>query len=419
MLHLVRPMTGRLPLSAVAPMLAILYALNFANLFLRSTLGVLAPELSREMALSPAMLSVVASSFFFAYAAMQVPAGMLLDRFGARRTMATMLLFATAGAATFALADSPAALIAGRVLMGIGCAGLFTGAFFAMTLWFLPDRVVTHAGIMNSVAGLGTLCATAPLAALVLWIGWRPSFWIFTAGVGVLLLAVALFLRDAPPGGSPPASRGESLGQTLTGVRAALRQPGIWRLLFIGLPLAGSATLSGAWAAPYLRDVHGLGDLERGNVLLAMACCAVAGHVVYGQIARRLNTLKGVIVAGGVAVFAVASVLALLPHPPLALVVALFCTLVIVATYPSMALAHARGLASATVAGRTVAVVNMGVMAAIALMQFAFGMVVGAFPAAAGVPPEHAYRAAFAVLAAASALALLIYLPVRDVRPRG
>ena len=81
------------------PILAILYVLGFTNLVLRSSFGVMAPDLAREMALSPAMLSMVASAFFFAYALMQVPTGMLLDRFGPRRTLATMLLFTTAGAA--------------------------------------------------------------------------------------------------------------------------------------------------------------------------------------------------------------------------------------------------------------------------------------------------------------------------------
>ena len=74
-------------------MLVVLYALGFTNLFLRNSLGILAPTLSEDMRLSPEALSLVASSFFFAYAAMQVPGGMLLDRFGARRTLAGLLVF--------------------------------------------------------------------------------------------------------------------------------------------------------------------------------------------------------------------------------------------------------------------------------------------------------------------------------------
>ena len=96
--------------SAIVPILAILYGLGFTNLFLRSSFGVMAPDLAREMALEPAALSTVASAFFFAYAAMQVPTGMLLDRFGPRRTVAAMLLFTAAGTALFATGTSATTL---------------------------------------------------------------------------------------------------------------------------------------------------------------------------------------------------------------------------------------------------------------------------------------------------------------------
>ena len=68
--------------------LVTLYMLGFTNLFLRNSLGIMAPVISRDMALSPETLSVVASSFFFAYGLMQIPSGMMLDRFGARATLA-------------------------------------------------------------------------------------------------------------------------------------------------------------------------------------------------------------------------------------------------------------------------------------------------------------------------------------------
>ena len=157
------------------PILAVLYVLGFTNLFLRSSFGVMAPDLAREMALTPAQLSLVASSFFFAYALMQVPTGMLLDRFGPRRTLATMLLSTMTGAGIFAAGQTPEMLTFGRILMGIGCAGIFTGAFYVMTLWLPPDRVVTQIGALNSFASFGNLCATAPLAFLIAWIGWRTS----------------------------------------------------------------------------------------------------------------------------------------------------------------------------------------------------------------------------------------------------
>ncbi|MEQ1652012.1 MAG: MFS transporter, partial [Hyphomicrobium sp.] len=182
------------------PIFATLYALGFTNLFLRSSLGVLAPFLKTDMALTPEMLSTIASSFFFAYALMQLPTGMLLDRLGPRRTLGGMLLFTTVGAAIFAAATNAEMLILGRVLMGIGCAGTFTGAFYVLNMWLPPERLVTQIGAVNSFSALGTLCAATPLALLIMLMGWRQSYWAFTAFVALLTVAMLVFMRDTAPG---------------------------------------------------------------------------------------------------------------------------------------------------------------------------------------------------------------------------
>jgi len=395
--------------------LAVLYALGFTNLFLRGSLGIMAPALGRDMALTPAALSVIASAFFFAYAAMQVPTGMLLDRFGPRRTLAALLLFTTAGAALFAVAGSTANLVAARILMGIGCAGVFTGAFYVLNLRLPPERVVTQSGALNSFASFGGLCATTPLALLVAWIGWRESYWLFTVGVVALLLAVVAVLRD----GAAKAAKPESLREVALGVWNALRQPGMKRLLILGFPLSATTTITGIWGPPYLRDVHGLGDLGRGNMMLAMAVCGICGHMLYGQVARCWNTLKGVILGGGTIIILATGILAAVPQPPLWLVAPLFCLMGLTGAYPMMAFAHARGLVSVELVGRGIGVTNTGIMAAIAMMQLVFGWIVGAFAPVGGGPPEHAYRAGFACQALVAVLALLIYAPVRDCKPRG
>ncbi len=401
------------------PILMILYLLGFMNLFLRGSFGVMAPDLSREMNLSPAMLSTIASSFFFAYALMQVPTGMLLDRFGARLTLGTMLLFTTAGAALFAVGQTPEMLSAGRVLMGIGCAGVFTGAFYVLALWLPPDRLVTQIGTLNGFASFGQLCATVPFAALIAWIGWRESYWIFTAAVGLITIAVALVMRDAPPGRPPLAAKEEGLVQIFGGVREAVRQPGVKRLLFAGLPMSASTTIAGAWGAPYLKHVHGIDDIGRGSILLMMAVASMCGHVLYGQIARRLNTLKWMIIGGGSLGLMGTSLMAALDHPPVQLVTGLFCLIALAGAFPTIIHSHARGLVPAHLIGRGVSVTNMGIMVAIATVQLAFGWIVGLFTDAGGVPPEHAFRVAFAAQATAALAGLLIFAPVRDVKPRG
>jgi MFS family permease len=379
----------------------------------------MAPDLARELALEPAALSTVASAYFFAYAIMQVPTGMLLDRFGSRRTIAGLLVFTAIGSALFAVGSSPSTLTVARLLMGLGCAGIFTGAFYVLAHWLQSDRLVTQVGALNSFSGLGSLCATTPFAALIAAIGWRQSYWLFTAVIALLTLTVAIVLRDAPPDRPVPPVRPQGLVSAIAGVLEAIKQPGMRRLLVAGLPMSSAGTIAGVWGAPYLADVHGLNDIGRGNVLLAMAASAIAGHFLHGQLARRLNTLKGMILAGSCIIFLATAALAVLERPPLPLAAALFCLIGLAGAFPAVAHAHTRGLVAANLVGRGISLTNMGIMAAVAFMQLLFGWIVGAFAHPGGAPPEQAYRAGFAALAAAALLAIAVYAPVRDVRPRG
>jgi MFS family permease len=404
---------------AFLPILAVLYVLGFANLFLRQSFGVVAPELEREMALSPAVLSTIASSLFFAYALMQIPTGMLLDRFGGRVVMSTMLVFTALGTALFAAGGSAETLTLARILMGIGTAGAFTGAFYVMANWLPTDRFVTQTAALNSFAAVGNLCATAPLAALIVLIGWRESYWLFAAAVAVLTLALALVVRDAPPGHAPRATRKETFAEVLAGVREAVRQPGMGRLLVAGLPMSFSSVMSGVWGAPYLKHMHALDDIQRGSVLLLMAAGGIGGHYFYGRVARAVNSLKLPMLVGGTLILTAAALMAVVSRPPLWFVTALFIIVSICSAYPTIAMAMGRGLVPGRLMGRGVAIANMGIMTAIAAAQFVFGLVVGSFEAVGGAPPEIAYRTAFGVQAVVALTGLVILAPGLDVKPRG
>ena len=132
------------------------------------------------------------------------------------------------------------------------------------------ERLVTQIGAVNSFAAVGTLCAAAPLAVMVEYIGWRSSYWIFTSGIGVLTVAMLLLMRDRPPG-KPAAAKMESLREMLAGVGQAARQPAMWRLLVVGLPMSAASIIMGAWGAPYLKDVHGLDSIENARDIAVLA----------------------------------------------------------------------------------------------------------------------------------------------------
>jgi len=401
-------------------MMAALYGLGFANIFLRSTMGVMAPELSRELEFSPATLGAIASAFFIAYALMQIPAGMLLDRLGPRRTVGALFLLTVAGTALFAVADSAIVMLMARVAMGLGCAAVFSGAFMLIPRYYAPDRLTTIGGALNSFSMVGTLCSTAPLAFLVVWLGWRESFaWITLLMVFVAVLAI-FSVRDFPRGAERRlAGHSESIGGMLSGSWAVLMTPGILPLASAGVALSAGNTFLGIWGGPYLYDVHGLSEVERGTSLAFMALSGVVGHFLFGQAARWFNTLKWLVVAGGCAICVLMTAMAMSSGVSVIAATLAFACLGLACSFPTILLAHARALVPEHLVGRGMATVNMGIMVSIALMQLGVGAVIArAQTVLNGEYPELSYRMAFAFFAMMALLSTLCYLQVHDRPPR-
>ena len=403
------------------PMMAALYGLGLANIFIRSSMGVLAPELAADLGLTPAMLGAIASAFFLSYALLQIPTGLLLDRFGPRLTICCLFLVTVLGTLLFALSPSGPVMLLARVMMGAGCAGIFAGAFLIIARFYPPVRFTPIGSTLNSFSMLGTFLATIPLALLVTTIGWRDSFlWIGIIMAAFALLAVVT-VRDQPPGVDATArpERQENLRAVLAGSWAGMRTPGILVITSGGIALSAGNTILGIWGGPYLNDVHGLNETERGGVLIFMAFAGVAGHFLYGQASRVFNTLKYLVLGGAASIAAIMGTLALLQAPSLTTVTILLALLGLVCGFPTVLLAHGRAMVPDHLIGRGLTTVNTGIMIAIAAMQMAVGGLIGsvAVTAAGGASPDG-YRAAFGFISVMAVLTFLIYTRVRDCPPR-
>ncbi len=390
--------------------------------FLRSSTGVIAPDIAHELRLSPQSLGVLSGAFFFAFAASQIPVGLMLDRYGARATTSLLMVFAIAGSLLFAHAHSLFWLSAGRVLMGIGCSCLLMGPLMIYTRWFSRARFGTLSGIHIAAGTLGAITATAPLAWIALWVGWRGAF-TGTAAIAALMGALVwLIARDAPPGQHAPHQLHEgvreSLWQSLLGFGAVLRNPSLPHLLllqFVGL--GSAATLLGLWASPYLHDVHGLDGPARGNVLLIMAACSAAGMLFWGQMDIRFDSYKKPVLLGAGLSTTMLVMLTVLGTPSLMSVTAMFALIGFCNGYAAVAIAHGRAIFPDHLVGRGISLLNMGGMAGAGTMQYIAGVIVGQFAAPGTPAPISAYRTLFGFLAVALVIALLFYRRIADIRP--
>ncbi|MCK4622585.1 MAG: MFS transporter, partial [Desulfuromonadales bacterium] len=134
----------------------------FVSYLFRTVNAVIAPDLVVDLGLSPADLGLLTSVYFLAFAAFQLPLGLLLDRFGPRRVESALLLLAAAGALLFARAESLLGLIIGRSLIGLGVSACLMAAFKSFTAWLPSARLPFANGMQMVSGGLGALMATTP-----------------------------------------------------------------------------------------------------------------------------------------------------------------------------------------------------------------------------------------------------------------
>lgn len=387
-----------------------------ASQFYRSANAVIAPELMAELSISPESMGAITGVFFLTFALMQVPTGVLLDRFGPRIVMPALLMLAVAGSILFAMSESEGSLAFARGLMGVGCAAGLMGSMVVFARWFPQDRFGMLAALIFSVGGVGNLLATTPLAAASEAVGWRGSFVgmaAITVGMAILLYAV---IRDAPPGHPALGRKPESARQVIAGLGQVLREKRLWyvsAMQFVGYPVL--MTIAALWAGPYLTDVHGLDAIARGNVLLAINVAIIVGVMAMGPLDRIFDTRKWIVAAAAVATALILGLLTVLPDPTLWQAIVLLILFGLVGPYQMILHAHARAIFPEQLVGRGLTVQNTVAIGAVFLMQWISGAIVEEF--ADPADPAFAYRVVFGFLSTITLLGLLVYLRIEDAKP--
>ncbi len=411
------PQVGR---ADAARLITALAALTALSNFHRASLAVIAPELSAELGLDSAMLGLANGAFFAALGLMQIPVGLLLDRIGARATVAGLGVIAVAGALWHAAATDAASVVAARFVLGIGCAASFMSAVYLCSRWFGPARLAATVSRVFALSQVGILAAGTPLAAATDWIGWRGAYLVAAGLTALACLAFHLTVRDDPPGRPPPPRKAETARAILGGLASVLRTKGLGPVLAMHcFAYASAAVVLTLWAGPYLADVHGLGPVGRGNVMLAMALAQATGTLLVGPLDVRLNTRKWIVVPMACGTLAILCALAIFPAMPAPAAIALLVLLCGVTTYSVVTVSHGRSLFPDHLAGRGVTTVNLAQVTGAAILPVLTGGVVERVAAGAVPAPAASYGAGFGVIALCLGLGLAVYAAAaRDIRPR-
>jgi predicted MFS family arabinose efflux permease len=389
----------------------------FLSYLFRAVNAVVAPNLVAELQIDAAQLGLLTAAYLLAFAAFQLPLGVLLDRYGPRRVQAALLACAALGALLFALGETVWTLTFARALIGLGFAGGLMAGFKAVVIWVSEARRAFANACIMSFGAMGVIVATLPTELAIQAFGWRG---LFLALAGVTLAIAALIALAVPE--MPGSAAAGTLRQQLAGLRSILASRVFWRLAPVLALTAGThIAIQTLWAGPWFGDVAGLDRAGVATHLMIVAVSFLAGNLLAGFAADWFNA-RGVsrltVMSGFLVGFFISQILIIWGPGQLMIpswIVFGMSGQTAVIAYPWLSSHYGSAMA-----GRANTAMNLGVFACAFLAQYLMGEIIDLFTAdGAAAYPEGAYQAAFGVFLAAQLAAFGWYLLGRELRPAG
>ncbi|MER7457689.1 MFS transporter [Micromonospora sp. NPDC126480] len=392
-----------------------------AAVFHRSSLGVTGVDAAERFHINASALATFSVAQLAVYAAMQVPVGVLLDRFGSRRMLVAGGALMVAGQLCFALATDVRLAVLARVLVGLGDAATFISVLRIVTFWFPGRRNPMLTQLTGTLGQLGAILGAVPLVALLHHAGWTTAFLVAAAiGATVLVLVIAL-VRDTPRRDTATRAAPD-LATVRHELGTAWAEPGtrlgLWTHFVTQFSGAVFALL---WGYPFLVQAQGLSPTAAASLLTLMTVAMLlVGPLIAHLCARHpfhRSVLVFTITGATAAVWTV--VLAWPGHAPGWLLVTLVLVLAVNGPGSMIGFDYARTFNPVSRIGSATGIVNVGGFVASIILVLAVGVVLDlATPAGSGTPDRSAFRWAFAVQYALWALGLVQVLRWRNAARR-
>ena len=385
--------------------------------FARVAPSVMIGELMRDFNVGAAVLGNLSAFYFYAYAGLQLPLGVMLDRWPERILMAGIVLCGC-GCLVFGMAPSLGMAYAGRFLIGAGAAAAWIGTMKLVSMWFPANLFARINGLTAMLGMAGAVGGQAPLAVAVEAAGWRGTMIGGAAFAALLAIGVWLILgrRRAPV----PARVGAGAGAMLGHLATVVRTPQTWiAAIVIAIVIVPLLVFTGLWGVPYLMVAHGL---ERPVAAASTSLYLIGwgiGAPLLGWLSDRAGRYRMPMLIGMFVSFA--SLLALIYAPGVSLLSVQ--VLLFVSGFAGgagvIAFASARAHNRPGAAGAMAGTVNMATMSLSAVLQPFVGWILdtqwdGRMEAGARIYSVEAYHVAFIGLAVCGVLSVGSCLFIRD-----
>jgi sugar phosphate permease len=390
--------------------------------------AVVAVDMMNDLKTGGALLGLLGSAYFYPYALMQIPAGLLADSWGARRTVTLFTLIAFVGALIIGLAPSVKIAIVGRVLVGLGVSMLFVPTMKILTEWFRPHEFARMTGFLLAMGGLGSLVSATPLALVTGWFGWRMAF-VAVAGLTLLLaLFVWMVVRDRPAdmGWSIPGKAKNDAVVDIglaSGVKQVLSNGNFWVLAgWFFFQSAVFFSFAGLWGGPYLSHVYDLDRAGAGQILSMLAIGLIAGGPIQTWLSNRVcKGRKPVLIISSVVTSGLTGLLVFATADMSLNTLSLICFLMGMFTSASVVIGFSatKELFPVQIAGTSIGLINLFPFAGGAVFQPVLGWILQGHEVSENVYSVAGYQSAFVVLLCCGLTALCCAGIMRETMKKG
>ena len=411
----------------------------WASYFHRTATAVVADSLMQEFSITRASeMGGLASIYFYTYAAMQIPAGILADFYGPRRTIPMGLLIASLGAAIFGWAQGLPALYAGRLLSSLGVSLIYINIVKIHAEWFRVREFATMTGLTVVAGSFGFLLATTPLAVVVNMYGWRVSFLLIAMYSLVMAVTCWLLVRDKPTDVGLPSITEVEVQEgaivkkiivadscsVVNNLKTVIKNPYTWWPFLASVTIYGVyMAFMGLWAIPYFMQVYGMSRIAAANNILLMAMGTMVGGPLIGVVSDRLGLRRGPNLWASVGFLMVWLLLTIwnVGKPPMWALYPICFAIGLGMSGVNLNVACGKEVNPLHMTGIVAGIVNAGSFVGAALMQPAFGWLLdrnwqGTVELGVRIYSQEAYQSAFWFCAAVLTLGVIFTLLIKETK---
>ena len=401
--------------------------------FHRQSPAVVANDLQETFNTSAGLVGLLASAYFYPYALMQFPAGLLSDSLGPRKSATIFLLLAAGGSILFGLAPTVGVAVLARVLVGLGVSLVFIPTMKVLSQWFRAREFSSMVAALNVTGGVGVLIAATPLALVTGWIGWRSTFMAIGLATIVIVILVWTLVRNRPEDMDLPSlAQIDHVGEGLAappqqiplweGAKRVVSEPRFWAVACWFFCICGVFFgFAGLWAGPYLMHAYGMSRAQAGGVLNLVAVGLIVGSPLMSLLSEKVfMSRKKVMWLAGSLLIAELIFLNIYPSGlplwslyPLMFLFSVFSSAIVIIGFTTT-----KELFPVEIAGTSVGTVNLFPFLGGAIMQVLLGLILDQYPRnAAGNYPVEAYSGLLLVMLLTSCVGFAAIFFMKETFP--